>query len=129
MGRKRFKMLTATLVALMTSGLFLAAQHRSHEGQQTTPTRITGEVVDLSCYLSHGGRGPSHAKCAQMCLDKGLPMGILTSDSRLYVVLEDHATPDAYKALKKKAAETVSVIGPVYTRNGITGIAVQKVGR
>jgi len=116
--RRASTFLLAFAVALGVSG----AQHAKK------PSTVQGEVVCLSCYLSHEAKGQSHAKCAAMCINKGLPMGILTKDGKLFVALEDHANADAYQQLKKFAAKTVAVTGIVVSRNGITGIAVQKVG-
>ena len=115
-------LLALTLLSMVAaiSGL-LAQQHRQK------PQTISGEVVCLSCYLTHGAKGESHTKCAVACVNKGLPMGILTKDGKLFVVLEDHANADAYQQLKKFAAKTVTVTGIIAKRNGITGIAVQKV--
>jgi len=113
-------LMLASAFGLVAFGL---AQHQ-HGGKATM---VTGEVVDLSCYLTHGAKGESHAKCATACINKGLPMGILTKDGKLFVVLEDHANADAYQQLKKFAAKTVTVKGVIATRNGISGIAVQKV--
>jgi len=112
--------LTLLSVVAAISGL-VAQQHRQK------PQTISGEVVCLSCYLTHGAKGESHSKCAALCTNKGLPMGILTKDGKLFVVLEDHANADAYQQLKKFAAKTVTATGVIATRNGITGIAVQKV--
>jgi hypothetical protein len=113
-----------SLSAAMLVSWLVAQQQHQHGGKATT---VTGEVVDLSCYLTHGAKGESHAKCATACINKGLPMGILTKDGKLFVVLEDHAKADAYQQLKKFAAKTVTVTGVIVSRNGISGIAVQKV--
>ena len=115
-------LLALTLLSMVAaiSGL-VAQQHRQK------PQTISGEVVCLSCYLTHGAKGESHTKCAVACVNKGLPMGILTKDGKLFVVLEDHANADAYQQLKKFAAKTVTVRGVIATRNGISGIAVEKV--
>ncbi len=106
------------LAALMTV-IWVSAQHQhgGHEGGKAVT--VQGEVVDLSCYLSH--------ECAIACVKKGLPMGILTEDGKLFVALEDHAKADAYQQLKKFTAKQAKVTGVVHTRNGITGIAVQQV--
>lgn len=95
--------------------------------QQKKPSSVQGEVVCLTCYIAHGAKGATHAKCAVACINKGLPMGILMKDGKLFVVLEDHANADAYQQLKKFAAKTVTVTGVVVSRGGVTGIAVQKV--
>ncbi|MCS7224811.1 MAG: hypothetical protein NZ959_09690 [Armatimonadetes bacterium] len=122
----KFHLLMAVVITLL-SVWTLSGQHSGHQAKEPKAVTLKGEVVDLTCYLSHGSRGPAHAKCAQMCLDKGLPMGLLTHDGALYVILEDHGQPQAYQTLKGLAAKTVTVKGPVYSRNGMRGIAVQSV--
>jgi hypothetical protein len=92
-------------------------------------TTLTGEVVDLSCYIPHPetGRGPGHRKCAETCNKKGLPMGILTADKQVYLVLEDHDNPKAYAELKEKAAQTVTVEGRKVAQGGVQGIVAEAV--
>lgn len=123
---RSFAFNAAVGLVLLTAAIWVSAQQKHGERESKTVT-IQGEVVDLSCYLSHEGRGEKHAKCAIACIKKGLPMGILTDDGKLFVVLEDHAKADAYQQLKKSAAKKVTVTGIVYARGGVTGIAVQKV--
>jgi hypothetical protein len=90
---------------------------------------LTGEIVDLSCYLAHPdtGRGRGHRKCAETCLKKGLPAGILTDDKKVYLLLEDHQKPEAYEAATKKPAETVTVEGTTVVQGGVQGIVVEAV--
>jgi hypothetical protein len=87
---------------------------------------VTGEVVDMSCYIAHPetGRGPGHKKCAETCVKKGLPMGILTEDKQVYLLLEDHDNPKAYAQLKDKAAQTVTVEGKKVSEGGVQGLVV-----
>ncbi len=90
---------------------------------------VTGEVVDLTCYMVHPetGSGPGHKTCASMCLKKGLPAGLLTADKQLYLLLEDHDNPRAYAAIKDKAAEKITVEGQKVTQNGMQGLVVEVV--
>ena len=90
---------------------------------------VTGEVVDLACYLPHpeSGRGTGHRKCAETCLKKGLPVGLLTDDKQVYLLLEDHENPKPYAQVKEKAAEKVTVEGDKVTQGGLVGIVVQAV--
>jgi len=113
----------AALAAVMILPAY--AQHAGHEhGAGGKTITVTGELVDLSCYLGHGAKGAGHQKCADTCLKKGLPMGVLTKDGKLYLILEDHAKADAYASLKTKAAKTVTVTGALHEKDGIKGIAV-----
>lgn len=90
---------------------------------------IAGEVVDLSCYLAHPetSTGASHRKCAETCGKKGLPMGILTDDKRVLLLLEDHDNPSSYGAAVAKGAQRITVEGRTVTQGGMTGIVVEAV--
>lgn len=90
---------------------------------------ITGEVVDLSCYLHRPAtsRGATHRKCAETCAKKGLPMGLLAEDGTVVLLLEDHANPKAYAEAIGKAAETITVDGDKVTQGGMTGVVVEAV--
>ena len=37
---------------------------------------VTGEVVDVSCYLQLGKRGEAHVPCGTKCITNGQPIGI-----------------------------------------------------
>jgi len=91
--------------------------------------KVTGEVVDMSCYLHHPetSTGASHRKCAETCAKKGLPMGLLTSDKQVYLLLEDHENPKAYAAALAKAAEQATVEGDKVNVGGVQAIIVEAV--
>ena len=78
---------------------------------------IKGEVVDLMCYLDHGAKGDKHKGCAKKCIDSGGPVGLLTADDQLYLVIGDHQPIN--KELAAKAAQTVTLKGKVVERNGM----------
>ncbi len=123
----RFVFVTSAVALLFAAGLWVSA----HEGEEHPSSKgaveVKGEVVDLSCYLDHNARGAKHRQCAQACAKKGLPMGILTADGKLYLLIEDHARADAYKQAISRAADIITVKGPVYQKGGIRAIKVQSV--
>jgi len=57
-------------------------------------TRV-GEIVDLSCYLQVGKHGEKHRDCAQKCMRSGPPIGLLTQDGPLYMLMEEEHDPAA----------------------------------
>lgn len=91
--------------------------------------KVTGEVVDMSCYLHHPetSTGGSHRKCAETCAKKGLPMGLLTSEKQLFLLLEDHDNPKAYAGALAKAAQQATVEGDKVNLGGVQGIIVEAV--
>ena len=107
-----------------------AFSHAHGAGEEARPAsagaqRITGEVVDLACYLGHGASGPKHRDCAQKCIASGLPVGIKSGD-RLYLVVGGEHDP-ANKTLAPLAAKNVTAEGTVTERDGVHLLAVKKV--
>ena len=78
---------------------------------------LKGEVVDLMCYLDHGAKGEKHKGCATKCIKSGGPVGLLTPDGQVYLVIGDHKPIN--DQLADKAAETVTLKGKVVERGGM----------
>ncbi|HEY2924492.1 MAG TPA: hypothetical protein VGJ98_05950, partial [Candidatus Eisenbacteria bacterium] len=80
-------------------------------------TTVTGEVVDVSCYLQLGKRGEAHIPCGSKCIENGQPIGLVDSDEALYILFaeEHHPRRDGQVDLKKVfaplLAKTVTVTG------------------
>ena len=105
-------------------------KHReiSGQGREKIVTKtVTGEIVDMGCYLGHAASGQGHVSCATKCLNQGMPMGLLTSNGTLYLVTLDHDNADPYNSLKTMAGKMVTVTGPVLSRNGMKGLDVTAV--
>lgn len=68
---------------------------------------ITGEVVDVSCFLQLGKRGEAHIACGQKCVRNGQPVGVLTDKGRLYLIIpeEHHPRRDGQVSVKDRFAE------------------------
>jgi hypothetical protein len=71
---------------------------------------ITGEVVDVSCFLQLGKRGEAHISCGQKCVRNGQPIGILTDEGRLYLVIpeEHHPRRDGQVSIKERFADLMA---------------------
>ncbi len=89
--------------------------------------KITGEVVDVSCYVAEGARGEGHKACATACLKAGEPGGILEEKTgNVYLVVTgDHSNP-ATKLLPH-VAKTVEVTGTINKRGGIRTIDITEI--
>ncbi len=98
-----------------------AAPAEKKEGEQT----IQGELVDLACYLEHGGKGEKHKACATSCAQSGLPIGLLDKHGKLTLVVGDHKPMNS--ELADKMGTTVKLTGTVSSRNGMKMIEVSSV--
>jgi len=88
---------------------------------------LTGQVVDLTCYLrAPSVKGPDHQKCASTCARK-CPIGIVTSDGKVVLLLEDHDSPKPYAEAIAKVTQTIEVEGDAVTQGGFPGIVVEEV--
>ncbi len=124
MNQKRAALLTIT-AAVLAAMLGLAASAMG--GENAKPVTVKGEIIDLACYLDHGASGMKHQQCALACLKGGQPMGLLTSDGKVYVLLADHQNNKPFEEAKTMAAEQVEVTGPPAQRAGLNGITVEGV--
>lgn len=52
-----------------------------------------GEIVDFSCYLQLGKHGEKHRSCGQKCVQNSQPIGLLTRDGTLYMLMPEEHDP------------------------------------
>lgn len=84
---------------------------------------ITGEVVDLHCYTSRGAHGEEHAGCANACLSRDVPAGILTEDGTVYLLLSEKSVSIKEK-VAGKAGKKITAHGQVVERGGLKALKV-----
>ena len=126
------------LAGLMTATGVSAWAHSEHEehgasaeSASAAPAAaeqvLTGEVVDVFCYLSHGeeGLGAKHAGCAKKCIKGGLPVAIKVGDQLYLASMADHTA--ANERLADLAAKQVTVRGQVMERDGQHLIAISSI--
>lgn len=73
---------------------------------------VVGEIVDYSCYLQLGKHGAKHRDCGQKCLKNGQPIGLLTKEGKLYLLMEEEHDPrrDAQTTFRQAAIESMAYI-------------------
>jgi hypothetical protein len=92
---------------------------------------VTGEVVDVSCYLQLGKRGEAHIGCGSKCIANGQPIGLLDAEDNLYIVMaeEHHPRRDGQVELKTvlgpMLAKTVTLTGMMTQMKGYRALFVQ----
>lgn len=121
---KRLLTILATVVAVAGFTFAVANAAEKAEGKEVKPATITGEIVDMGCYLGHGAHGEKHAECAAKCIAGGMPMGLLTAKGELYLLTMDHMNADPFNKTKDLAAKQVKVTGEVHTKGGVKAIEV-----
>lgn len=92
---------------------------------------ITGEVVDVSCYLQLGKRGEAHVACGSKCIANGQPIGLVDASDNLYLLMaeEHHPRRDGQVELKTVfgpwLAKQVKVTGMLTQARGYKALFVQ----
>lgn len=120
------KLLFATAMAFGSTGALAS------EG---TPIEVTGEIIDTWCYYSGvmGDKdavvGSAHHTCALWCSAGGIPVGMLTEDGTVYMVVKWEGNADVAdgKALLDVQSHTITAKGTAYKRDGINYIFVEDV--
>ncbi len=99
------------------------------------PITIRGELIDTWCYFSGvmGGpdavQGTAHHTCAIWCSAGGIPVGLLTEDGTVYMILSvagDDQSASGQTQLEL-AAHDVTVNGRVWARDGLNYLAIDEV--
>jgi ABC-type phosphate/phosphonate transport system substrate-binding protein len=114
------------VVALAVSAA-TAADEKAAAKAEDKASVVKGEVLDLSCYLGHGGMGEGHAGCAAKCVKGGAPVGLLGADGTVYVLYADHSDGSPYEQVKDLAGKKVEVTGDVASKSGMKGLTVHAV--
>ncbi len=110
----------AVAVLLFAFSAFAVAAEKAAAKPQT----ITGEIVDLGCYMGGGAKGAAHTECGMRCVANGMPMGLLTDKGMLYVLTMSHGNADPFNATKGWVGQMAKVTGPVSVKSGIKAIEI-----
>jgi len=111
---------TATFIAALALSPLAIAQEQQHGGDTAASKEVTGEVVDMMCYVDHNGVGEKHGQsCGAKCIKSGGPVGIL-SDGKAYLVVGEHKPMN--DQLAKYCGKTITLKGKLAERSGIAMI-------
>jgi hypothetical protein len=94
-------------------------------------TTITGELVDVSCYLQLGKKGEAHIPCGSDCIKHGQPAGLLGKDGKLTVLFVEEHDPrrngeiDIKDKLAGLVAKQVTATGMLTQKDGYAALYVQ----
>jgi hypothetical protein len=119
------------LIVSMFAAPALAHEGRDHDAAKTAAKvqAVQGEMLDMACYMNNEEKGAKHAKCAEMCVKGGSPLGLLTKDGKVYLLVNDHENEKAFAEAKLLAGANATVTGKVVSRGGVQAIIVGKAER
>jgi len=100
-------------VALASAPLAFAEDAKSDAATK----EVTGEIVDMMCYVDHNAMGEKHASCGEKCIKNGGPVGIV-SDGKAYLVVGAHKPMN--DELAPLAGKTVTLKGKMASNGGVS---------
>lgn len=114
------------ILSLATAAIFAAYPAFAHEGHEQgdkedlasgETKKVTGEVVDMACYIDHNATGEKHADCAKKCITSNLPVGLKGDDGKTYLLIGEHKPLNS--ELAQYAAKKITVEGKIVSRDGV----------
>ena len=111
---------TATFIAALACAPLAIAQEHKHGDGAAASKEVTGEVVDMMCYVDHNAVGEKHGQsCGSKCIKSGGPVGIV-SDGKAYLVVGEHKPIN--EQLAEYCGKNITVKGKLAERGGIAMI-------
>jgi len=109
---------TTLIGALAVSPLAVAQEQ--HGADRATSKEVTGEVVDMMCYVDHNAVGEKHGQaCGAKCVKSGGPVGIV-SDGKAYIIVGEHTPMN--DQLAEYCGKMITLKGKLAERGGIAMI-------
>jgi hypothetical protein len=110
----------ATFIAALAVSPLAIAQEHEHDSDAAASKEVTGEVVDLMCYVDHNAVGEKHGQsCGAKCIKSGGPVGVV-SEGKAYLVVGEHKPIN--DQLADYCGKTVTLKGKMADRGGIAMI-------
>ena len=119
---KRFKTFTrifavVVIASFATAPLALAHDEHGKADAAAAEKTVTGEVVDMMCYVDHNAMGDSHGQsCGSKCIKNGGPVGIV-ENGKAYIVVGEHKPMN--EELADSCGKTITLKGKFVERGGI----------
>ena len=111
---------TTFIAAFAISPLAVAQEHEHGKDAAAASKEVTGEVVDMMCYVDHNAVGEKHGQsCGAKCIRSGGPAGIV-SDGKAYLVVGEHKPMN--DQLAEYCGKTITLKGKMAERGGIAMI-------
>jgi len=112
--------------ASVTALLMKWSERRHHPVLGPQEILVTGEVLDMTCYIASNLSGPDHAECARVCIRSGEPAGIKAQDGKVYL-LTGEPGHSVNAELAEYAAQVVTIKGKQTVRDGFAQLQVEEI--
>ncbi len=116
----------AILISASVTALLMKWSERRHAVAGAQEILVTGEVLDMTCYIASNLSGPEHAHCAKVCIRNGEPAGIKARDGKVYLLTGEPGQSINAK-LADYAAQVVTIKGKKSVRDGFAQLQVEEI--
>jgi hypothetical protein len=117
----------AVIISASVTALLMKWSERSHRSVAgAQEILVTGEVLDMTCYIAYNLSGPNHAECARVCIRSGEPAGIKAQDGKVYI-LTGEPGHSINAEVAEYAAKTVTIKGRQSVRDGFAQLQVEEI--
>jgi hypothetical protein len=115
---KTFRNIFSVIVIASFATAPLALAHDEHGKSDAAGEKsVTGEIVDMMCYVDHNAIGEEHGKtCGAKCIKNGGPVGIV-ENGKAYLVVGEHKPMN--DELAYSCGKTITLKGKLAERGGI----------
>src|ERR1700687_1370784 len=111
---------TATIIAALAASTLAIAHAHAHGTEAGASKEVTGEGVDMMCFVDHNAVGEKHGQsCGAKCIRSGGPVGIV-SEGKAYLVVGEHKPMN--DELADLCGKNVTLKGKLAERGGIAMI-------
>lgn len=116
----------AIVISASVTALLMKWSERRHPIVVVQEIVVTGEVLDMTCYIASNLSGPDHAECARICIRNGEPAGIKAQDGKVYLLTGEPGQSINAK-LAEYAAQVVTIKGKKSVRDGFAQLQVEEI--
>ena len=117
----------AILISVSVTALLMKwSERRNRSVAAAQEILVTGEVLDMTCYIASNLSGPEHAECARVCIRNGEPAGIKAQDGKVYLLTGEPGQSISAK-LADYAAKIVTIKGRQTFRDGFAQLQVEEI--
>src|SRR5579864_8237730 len=117
---KTFRNIFSVVAVSLKKTAPLALPHDPAEHAKTDAAAeksVTGEIVDMMCYVDHNAMGDSHGQsCGAKCIKNGGPVGIV-ENGKAYLVVGEHKPIN--DELADSCGKTITLKGKLAERGGV----------
>jgi len=115
---KTFRKVFSVVVIASFAVAPLALAHDEHGKSDAAGEKtVTGEIVDMMCYVDHNAVGESHGQaCGAKCIKNGGPVGIV-ENGKAYLEVGEHKPMN--DELADSCGKTITLKGKLAERGGV----------